>query len=288
MQLSYKSDKISIGDSMHIELKKYNIKTQKKLNIKIAHISDIHFSLDFNLKRLELIKEHIKKYSPNYICITGDLIDTYNITKDKSIIKFEEFLNELSKISKVIISIGNHEYMDESEEKYNEKLKMDWLKKIKNITILDNEIKIENDINFIGFNPSIEFYKKNETEIIKEDNLKLYKLINKLNNNYSILLCHTPIYFTKNNNYKKIKDLNKINLILSGHTHGGMVPSFIPGNFGIIEPSKKFFPKNIRGKINLDGITLIISSGITKLSRKSKLMKFTDIYGENINEININ
>jgi len=66
-----------------------------------------------------------------------------------------------------------------------------------------------------------------------------------------------------------------------------MVPSFTPGNFGIIDPCKRLFPKNIRGKINLKNTTVIISSGITKLSRKSRLTKFNDIYGININEINV-
>ena len=74
---------------------------------------------------------------------------------------------------------------------------------------------------------------------------------------------------------------------MCGHTHGGMIPSFIPGNFGIIAPSKKLFPKNVRGIKKIGDTTVIIGSGITKLSRKSKLTMFTDIYGANINEIKI-
>ena len=273
---------------MHVDIKKYNLKTEKNIKIKIAHISDIHYSLDFKLKRLELIKEKIKKYNPNYICITGDLIDEYNIIKDESFINFENFLKDLSNICKVIISIGNHEYINEIKKCYDETANIKWLKKIENVIVLDNDIYIDNNVNFIGFNPSLEYYINTETKILEEDNIKLFKLINKTNDNYNILLCHTPMYFYKENNYKKIKDLKKINLILCGHTHGGMIPSFIPGRFGLISPAKTFFPKNVRGIDNLDGTTLIISSGVTKLSRKSKLMKFTDIYGANINEININ
>ena len=276
---------------MHIDLKKYCLKTEKNINIKIMHISDIHFSLNYKIKRLDMVLNKIKENYPNYICITGDLIDVNNITKDKSFIYFEKFINNLASISKVIISIGNHEYfVEESKNKYSLKDDISWLKKFKNknIIVLDNEIYKDDNINFIGFNPEIEYYKKNEIEILKEDNIKLYKLLNKVNDKYNILLCHTPMYLYQSKNYEKIKDLKKIDLVLCGHTHGGMIPSFIPGRFGIISPSKRLFPKNIRGINTINGVTIIISSGVTKLSRKSKLMQFTDVYGANINEIKIN
>lgn len=100
-------------------------------------------------------------------------------------------------------------------------------------------------------------------------------------------MLHTPLFLTKNENYKNIKQLEKIDLIICGHTHGGMVPSFIPGNFGIISPERKLFPKNVRGKIKINNTPLIISSGIIKLSRKSKITFLNDIYSSNINQINI-
>ena len=273
---------------MRIDLKKYKLKTDKKVCVKIAHISDIHFSLGFNLKRLDIILDKIKKGSFDYVCITGDLIDIHNITRDEFFVYFEKFLNDLSLICKVIISIGNHEYIEQLSDSYGICDDVSWLKKIKNVIVLDDDIYRCNNINFVGFNPSIKYYKDREREILSEDNLRLYKLINKLDDGYNILLCHTPTFFYQSDNYKKIKDFGKLNLILCGHTHGGMIPSFLPGNFGIISPTKKLFPSNVRGKKIINGVVIIISSGITKLSRKSKLMKFTDIYGENINEIEIN
>ena len=81
---------------MRIDYKKYIIKTGKKIDIKIAHISDIHFSHDYKLKRLEMIKTKIKKLKPDYICITGDTIDIYDVINDTNFIDFKKWLKEIS------------------------------------------------------------------------------------------------------------------------------------------------------------------------------------------------
>lgn len=274
---------------MHIDYKKYKIKNNENINIKIAHISDIHYSKDYKNKRLEKVKEKLYKIKPNYICITGDLIDTYDITKEKEFNYFLNWLIKLTNISKVIISIGNHEYIKECENGYTTQEDIKWLKNIENdkLIVLDNEIHSENTITFVGFNPDCNYYFKNKEKNVTNSNISLTKLISKSKSKYNILLLHTPMLILKNENYKKIKEFSKIDLILCGHTHGGMIPSFIPGNFGIISPCREMFPKNVRGIIKLENNKVIISSGITKLSRKSKLTQFNDIYGANINEINI-
>ena len=275
---------------MHIDLKKYKVVTDKKVSMKIVHISDIHYAKNFNLKRLDMLLKKIKMINPNYICITGDLIDVYNITKDSDFIFFKDFIKSLSEICKVIISIGNHEYILEIDDGYDFVIDISWLYDLESdrIKVLDNSIYSDNNISFIGFNPCYDFYLNREVSISSSDNLKLYKLINKSSSNYNILLLHTPFFIFDDDNYKKIKDFNKIDLVLCGHTHGGMIPSFVPGTFGIIAPSKKFFPKNVRGRKKLNGTEIIISSGVTKLSRKSKITFLTDIFGANINEIEIN
>jgi len=274
---------------MHIDYKKYKIENNKNINIKIAHISDIHYSKKYKNKRLEIVKTQLSKINPDYICITGDLIDIYDITKEKEFDYFINWLIRLTNISKVIISIGNHEYIKQNKYGYTKQEDIEWLKKIENnkLIVLDNEIYKDNNITFFGFNPNSDYYVKNKEKYETKFNIEITKLINKSTTKYNILLLHTPTLILKKQNYKNIKDLNNVDLILCGHTHGGMVPSFTPGNFGIIDPCKRLFPKNIRGKINLKNTTVIISSGITKLSRKSRLTKFNDIYGININEINV-
>ena len=274
---------------MRIEYKKYTINNNKNINIKIAHISDIHFSHDYKIKRLDMIKEKIKTINPDYICITGDLIDIYDVIHDTNFKDFEKWLKEISKIAKTIISIGNHEYIKMTETGYTRIENIDWLKKIQdnNIIVLNNEIYNDEKITFIGYNPNYDYYYKDKEKNPQTQNENIEKLIERINKNYAILLLHTPIVLTKNNNYKKIKNYEKIDLVLSGHTHGGLIPSFIPGNFGIVSPRRDLLTKKVRGRVKLENTNLIISSGIMKLSRKSKITYLNDIYGSNINEIDI-
>lgn len=114
---------------MHIEHKIYKIKNQKNINVNIVHISDIHYTYNYKNKRLEIIKEKIRTIKPNYICITGDLIDEYNITTEKEFAYFINWLLELSKIAKTIISVGNHEYVKQENNKYIKNDDIKWLKK---------------------------------------------------------------------------------------------------------------------------------------------------------------
>lgn len=271
---------------MRFEIKKYEIET-KEINTTIAHISDIHFSVNYKIKRLEKLKAKLKEQSPNYICITGDLLDEYEVVETKEIEKFTNWIKEISEISKVIISLGNHDFIEKINNKYFEHKKTKWIEDLENnkIKILNNKIYKENKITFIGYNPNHEYYNKYKEKRIEKYNEEISKIIPKEKKSYNILLLHTPNLFTKN--YNNIDNLNNIDLILCGHTHGGMIPSWIPGTFGIIGPNKLWFPKKIRGKIKLDKTTLIISSGIVKLSKKSKIEKLNDIYSSNINIIKL-
>ena len=145
---------------MRIQYNKYKIENNKNINTKIVHISDIHFAHKYNIKRLEMIKNKIKQIKPNYICITGDLIDLYDVVEDTNYPELKEFINDLSEIGKVIISVGNHEYIKMIENGYSNTENIEWLKQLKskNIIILDNEIYEENNISFIGYNPDYEYY----------------------------------------------------------------------------------------------------------------------------------
>ena len=273
---------------MRIQYNKYRLEN-KEIETKIVHISDVHFAHKYKIKRFEMIENKIKKINPNYICITGDTIDTYDEIKDDNFKYLIEFIKNISKIGKVIISIGNHEYVKKDGKSFKKNDDINWLKELKNenIIILDNEIYEENKISFIGYNPDFEYYYQNKETEPKKYNNQLERLIDKTKNNYKILLVHTPMIIFKNDNYKTIKDFNKISLILSGHTHGGMIPSFIPGNTGIISPTRELFPKNVRGIKRIENTTVIISSGIMKLSRKSGITFLNDIYGSNVIEIDI-
>ena len=273
---------------MRMDKKVYDINTYRNVNVKIVQISDIHFSYNYKLSRLQNVIDKIDDINPDYVCIVGDLIDEYDIVSSAEFSFFVDWLKKLSSKYKVIISLGNHDFIVKKGKKYCEKFDIDWLLNIKddNMIVLNNAIYSENGINFIGYNPDFKYYYDfKEKNNIKYNN-ELSNLINNLNG-YNILLLHTPSMITVDDNYKIINGFNLIDLVLCGHTHGGMIPSFFPGSFGIVSPYKSLFPKCVRGKKRYGKADLLISSGIVKLSRKSNLTKLNDIYSYNINVINI-
>ncbi len=262
-------------------------------DIVIAHISDIHFNYDTSVKKLNKLVNAIKKVEPTYIMITGDTLDIPDITDNKEKIKdLIEFLINLSEISKVFISIGNHDILSELDLKFFKKIG-----ELGNIYVLDNESYLDKKIFISGFTiPNNYYYNVAKREPVKllsyyldRDKKLLYDLPN---NVPKIALIHSPINLVDD---KIINKLKEYDLILSGHTHGGMVPDFLtflfPDNMGIISPNKKWFPEIAKGKIvkNVNGkdITIIINGAITKLSVISGKIfhKLNFVYNSSLNKI---
>lgn len=234
----------------------YNLNTN--LNKKIVLISDIHYSDKKDIKRLNVVLEKLRKIKIDYICIPGDLIDKSNIEDEKYII---DWLKELSQLSKVIISIGNHEfYINKHESVFG--LNKDFLNKIskiKNLYLLNNECKIIDNINFIGLTVPIENYNS-------KLNINCINNIKCVNNMYNVLLCHSPEFVIDNNIIN-----NNMDLVLCGHMHGGVVPRFLRPIFknrGIISPYKTLFPRNVYGLIKKGKCDIVITSGLRALPFK--------------------
>lgn len=264
-----------------------------KRDLTIIHIADIHFNKDTKYQKLNKIKEEIIKNNPDYLVITGDLLDEPSITKNKYKIKeLLLFLTELSKFSKILISLGNHDIFKESDKIFFKKLN-----EINNIYVLDNEAYQDEFIYISGLTlPTNYYYNMSHSEsleVLLEHLDNHPSLINNLPPKYpKVMLIHSPIKLT---NQEVIKKLHEYNLLLSGHMHGGMIPDFLSRffkpNMGIIAPNKKLFPEVSRGKIEKyyqnKKLTLIITGGITKLSvRSTKILnKLNFIYNISINKI---
>lgn len=253
-----------------MKIKENNYKVEGKTNIKICHISDIHFNKKYNLKIFNNIINYLNNKQIDYICITGDILDSVDIIKEKDIKNLINFINNLSKISKVIISIGNHDESIYIKRKVKYKNTNKFFNKLssKNVIVLSNSYYETKDIIFIGYTKSFKLYKKEFTKE-KEANQEVNKLI-KDTNKYQILLSHSPV---------GMKDV-KVDLILCGHNHNGLVPTKLEKIFkyrGIISPSKKFFSKNMRGFIKENNI-ININGGIIKLSYVSGIFRYFNIF----------
>ena len=269
----------------------YNNNTNKDLII--IHLSDIHFNTNTKVKDLDMIYNEVNKVKPDYIMITGDLIDTPEITKNNDKIKeLITFLSNIAKISKIMIAIGNHDVLHQNDYRFFNKLN-----DLYNIYVLDNTSYQDEFIYVAGFTLPSEYYyniNKSENKEVLLNHLDSHKeLINKLPRNIpKVALIHSPVRVSEN---ESLKRLHEYDLILSGHTHNGMVPDILEflfkGNIGIISPYKNFFPAVAKGKIEKDidnkKITLIINGAYTKLSKKSGkiLSKLNFVYNKSINKI---
>jgi predicted MPP superfamily phosphohydrolase len=231
-------------ENTDLNVTKYDIK-DKKINNKfvIAQISDFHNNKYKKLNN-ELIN-NLKLIKPDVIVITGDFIDSRRTNINVSV----NFIKEIKDISPIYYVNGNHESRIEDYKLFKEKL-------IDNdVIVLENDIKEikykDNIINIIGISdPRFIVDKKDkEKEIINEElrSIDYDKYI------YTILLTHRPEYI---NEYSK----ENINLVLSGHAHGGQIN--IPLIGPLYAPGQGLFPKYINNMYKVNNTNMIVSRGI--------------------------
>ena len=217
------------------EIALYENISDKYNGLKIVQISDIYYGNNVNKDELKRIVKNINLIKPDIVFFTGDLM--YKDNKDST-----DVANILSKIN---TELGK--YYITGDNDYNDDTVNDILNK-SGFNSLDNKYELiykdKDPILISGIST-----KKDKTNI--EDKLKdTYEYLNN-NSNYSILIMHEP------NIIDKI-EYEKFNLILAGHTKGGVVR--IPLLGGIILPEDNYlYGKNYYKKKNTK---IYISNGL--------------------------
>ncbi len=208
---------------------------------KICQISDLHCSY-FGEHQEELI-DKIKEFEPDIIVLTGDIIDFKNRDYDC----VEELLKGIVNIAPVYSVTGNHEYVE-----YEVLTTMRSLYNQYGITELENDgITITKDTESIflyGLRFTGSYYNDYSIDEILE-----HKLPKADKETYSILLNHTGNQFDPISEYG-------YDLVLSGHTHGGIVR--LPFIGGLLANDRSFFPKYDGGLFEKNGSTMILSRGL--------------------------
>ena len=231
-----------------LETNKYNIKSENIPaefdNFRIVQVSDLHNS-EFGKNNEKLI-EMLKKADADIIAITGDIIDSRRTNVDIAL----SFANEAVKIAPTYYVNGNHE--SRVPEEY-EKLKQGLTDA--GVTILENssvDITIGDEtITLIGINdPTFRMELVDDTI---EQNIA-HQLVNVIpdNDNYKVLLAHRPEYFDVY--------AGKVDLVLSGHAHGGQF--IIPFVGGFVAPGQGLFPEYYTGSYIKENTEMIVSRGI--------------------------
>ena len=231
-----------------LELNTYTISSERLPEAfdgyRIAHVSDLHnaeLGKD-NEKLLNMLREA----KPDIIAITGDLIDSRHTDIDIAL----QFTKAAMEIAPCYYVTGNHEAR---VSEYDE-LKAGLIEQ--GVVVLEDattEISLDGDtIILTGVNdPSYQTdYLFGDSETVMNGKLQE---ISDAENGFTVLLSHRPELF-------EIYADNNMDLVLSGHAHGGQFR--LPFIGGIVAPNQGLFPKYDAGLYIEENTNMVVSRGI--------------------------
>lgn len=194
----------SIYEARNICLEKVDIKLKNlKKPYKIVQLSDIHIGGLIDKSFISDLVKRVNKLEPDLVVITGDLVDI-------SLKYAKPILNELKNLKSTygtFFVVGNHEYFHNVQDIITEVKKL-------GIRVLENENeyigKANEGFNLVGVY-DVMGYRVNS--YIPD----LNKALKNIKDAPTILLAHQPKY---------INEVKNVDLMLSGHTHGGQIYPF--------------------------------------------------------------
>ena len=232
----------------HVVLTHYDISANKDLgidNLRIVQVTDSHIGATMNGEDFYNYMIEINKTNPDIVVVTGDFVDDDTSLKD--MIRSCEGLGALKTKYGVYFVYGNHDKGYFHYREYGDKELREELNK-NNVVILEDE-----GIDLVG---NIYLLGRQDTQV------RTRKTVQELMNNidkdkYVIVLDHEP------NDYDN-EEKAKMDLVISGHTHGGQV---FP-----LQIIDKFFGANdqIYGLEKRGETNFIVSSGIGDWAVKFK------------------
>jgi len=229
---------IASYNAYHIKETVYTIETDKISNdLKILVISDSHIGTTFNGETFYNKMKEMKNIKPDLVFIVGDFVD--DDTKSIDMIKSIEGLGELNPTYQTYFVLGNHDegYFNTRDFTLND-LENELLKE--NIKVLKDEVIYLNDELYIIGRLDKRYRERKSIDELTKDLDK---------DKYIIDLNHQP------NDYENEK--NKVDLVISGHTHGGQL--FPLGYISLlIKANDEFY-----GLHKKDATNFLVTSGIS-------------------------
>ncbi len=187
-------------ETYYLKVEKYRIFSEKiKEPVKILHISDLHLGPVIREDKVSLVLKVYKKEKPDIVVATGDIVDG----NADNIAKLSKLLSKMNPPLGKYAVVGNHEFYA-GIEKAIKFLEDSGFKVLGGEYVKVNDFLIvagvdDNTGKYFGYKIV------SEEEILKNVDTK----------SFVILLKHRP---------KVSKEaLNYVDLILSGHTHGGVL-----------------------------------------------------------------
>lgn len=210
----------------------------------IAHVSDLH-NKAFGKDQERLLKK-VRASSPDMIVVTGDLIDRRRYNLDTAMV----FIRGAVEIAPLYFVSGNHEAWSGDYDNISRQLEK------AGAHILDDDkiklVKGKGTIEILGLSDPAFLTNSHRDET---DLSHLKQALIALSNDQviQILLSHRPELFDL------YADAN-IDLILSGHAHGGQVR--LPFLGGLVAPNQGLLPHYTTGPYTKGESTLLVSRGL--------------------------
>ncbi|MBR4830533.1 MAG: metallophosphoesterase [Bacilli bacterium] len=264
-----------------IILTEYNVTNHLlKKHTKIATFGDIHGEYGI----LESFKDIMKDLKVTAVLITGDMIESV-VGSDYSREKIVELLQEISKYATIVCALGNHDgvYKPGVSEEDRDRICTEnyylWskLRNTDNVYVpklpegeaTATQVHLTDDIDVCIVNMPMDYYwfRENPKEYV--DYIRTLEMLQLSSEKFNMLLAHSPKNIVNGNSIDEyIKNLKKINMILSGHMHAGLIPYNLRNNSGIglTGPGKKMFPKNSYGVVEDEGVISLTTGGATKIA----------------------
>jgi len=219
-------------------------------NKTIVFVSDIHCGPYFSVNRVKQLVKIINYLKPDWVMLGGDYIQFGKNYIDVCL----NPLKDLRPSFKVYAVLGNHDNWSDPEKIKNQI-------QAAHIELLDNKadwVNLDSERIKIGGVGDLWTEKPSYQEITQDAKI----------NDFIILLSHNPDYFQK----IPLSELEKIDLVLAGHTHGGQVSFFnlwtpvIHSQYGY---TRGFYHKN--------NSTLFITRGIGTVTLPIRLFTRPEI-----------
>lgn len=213
-------------------------------NLRIVQISDFHITRATPVSRVIQIVNQVNNLGPEVVVITGDIIDD----KIPQIKEQLEALRELSAPFGVFVVMGNHEFYNDvyASKRIFESLGMKFL--------FNGGYYVGNTNIFVAGIPDLN---------TMFERVNFWRTIgNSQKSDYKVLLSHNPAI---------LDSLSQgiVDLVLSGHTHGGQIFPF----HWLVKQANNY----LAGKYRVKEIDMLVSRGVGTWGPMMRLFAPSDI-----------
>ena len=219
-----------------MQVTKYHIVSEKIKNKKIALAADLHD------RSFEAAAAAISDEKPDIIAFAGDI--TNRPMKDN--IPAQEVFRFCSGVAPSFFCRGNHEWFFTEEDRR--------ICEAAGVVYLDNEYRKLGDVVIGGLSSGFHGRQNEKAGISHGPEVRWLEELSR-QDGYKILISHHPSYYARH-----IRKLD-IDLVLSGHAHGGQIRIF---DRGVFYPDGGFFPDYTKGVFDN---RLVVSAGLSNTAR---------------------